>query len=583
MNQLIKQLFYFLSLISISLPQTLSSYNYKPSSHRYYETPEVEVTWSASSNNSKKNTKPPDHLRDRSHGRKVAKNKRLDRESAEYFQQRSKNEKPAKIFKRYQDYKVPVFREYIKTLPGFKKHIQKVHKELSGRWWITHRLAKIFVASSPSHVKEHIQQLYDESMQDEQLVNQVPRLYFTYRDGQTSNVKQLPQRMNALNQSLSKLSKEPLQRSLYESNWSDVDHAFIKKFNLASSIFDLNGIPIQNSLQKEFYDIAQKTAKVWKTYGDNAYINKLVEKNVTCIKKGIEHNKEGKIIEAVNFADIAWRILDHIQALGEGVVQGTGNVAHIFLHPIDTAQGIGQAICTITSSLRQATLEVVDLCILHATDQNAADKKLQAWKQNFTKLMDTIHEQCKETENRDITKFIARLTTEVILTKKISHGLGSFFSFSRTKATNLIKEAKNITDSAALATTPEGVIIQANKAVKHAKSMSEAAKGVDGTSKKIIKKSIDIVNRTNKAVLKNGYYEVNGFKFTKFYYNKLWQNGRGAPSLAAKAILENTTKIIPDPAGYSGFFKYFSDKWEMVYNPTTKIVSHIQPIRNRRI
>ena len=97
-----------------------------------------------------------------------------------------------------------------------------------------------------------------------------------------------------------------------------------------------------------------------------------------------------------------------------------------------------------------------------------------------------------------------------------------------------------------------------------------------------IKKSIEklLVNKTSQAILKNGYYEVNGFKFTEFYFKKLWgRGGRPAPSLVAKSILDNATKIISDPQGYAGFFKYFYDGWEMVYNPTTKIVSHIQPIR----
>ena len=87
------------------------------------------------------------------------------------------------------------------------------------------------------------------------------------------------------------------------------------------------------------------------------------------------------------------------------------------------------------------------------------------------------------------------------------------------------------------------------------------------------------VNQSSEAILNNGYYEVNGLRFSEFYYNKLWNSGRGAPSLVAQAILDNPTKIISDPAGYQGFFKYFTDEWEMVYNPTTKIVSHIQPIK----
>ncbi len=78
---------------------------------------------------------------------------------------------------------------------------------------------------------------------------------------------------------------------------------------------------------------------------------------------------------------------------------------------------------------------------------------------------------------------------------------------------------------------------------------------------------------------KDGYFEVNGFKFTEYYYNRLWVTGRKAPSLIAKSILDHATTIIPDPRGHAGFYKYVADKWYMIYNPTTKIISHLEPIR----
>ena len=44
------------------------------------------------------------------------------------------------------------------------------------------------------------------------------------------------------------------------------------------------------------------------------------------------------------------------------------------------------------------------------------------------------------------------------------------------------------------------------------------------------------------------YVEVNGFRFSRYYYEKLWNTGRKAPSLIAKLILEGTGgKGIADP------------------------------------
>ena len=85
------------------------------------------------------------------------------------------------------------------------------------------------------------------------------------------------------------------------------------------------------------------------------------------------------------------------------------------------------------------------------------------------------------------------------------------------------------------------------------------------------------VNQTSEAILKNGYYEVNGFKFSEYYYERLWNEGRKAPSLIAKEILEGTTKITSDKR--PGFFRYELGNWEIVYNPVTKEVWHLGPIK----
>jgi hypothetical protein len=85
------------------------------------------------------------------------------------------------------------------------------------------------------------------------------------------------------------------------------------------------------------------------------------------------------------------------------------------------------------------------------------------------------------------------------------------------------------------------------------------------------------VNQGSTAILKNGYYEVNGFKLTEYYYNRLWNKGRKAPTLLAKDMIENATSIIKDEK-YPGFYIYICNGWEMAYNPITKIIAHLSPI-----
>jgi len=84
------------------------------------------------------------------------------------------------------------------------------------------------------------------------------------------------------------------------------------------------------------------------------------------------------------------------------------------------------------------------------------------------------------------------------------------------------------------------------------------------------------VSQASEAILKDGYYEVNGFKFSEYYYNKLWNTGRGGPSLVAREVLENAPKGVPDLVK-PDFFRYSFGGWELVYNPVTKEVWHLMP------
>jgi len=71
------------------------------------------------------------------------------------------------------------------------------------------------------------------------------------------------------------------------------------------------------------------------------------------------------------------------------------------------------------------------------------------------------------------------------------------------------------------------------------------------------------------------YIESNGFYFSQYYWQRLWETGRFAPGFRVEWILQNATQIEPDPRGYPGFFRYVYDGWEMIYNPTTGVIAHI--------
>lgn len=84
-------------------------------------------------------------------------------------------------------------------------------------------------------------------------------------------------------------------------------------------------------------------------------------------------------------------------------------------------------------------------------------------------------------------------------------------------------------------------------------------------------------NAGKPITLNNGYYSADGMKISQQYYEKLWSNGRPAPFIQAREVLGSNPKVSPDRM--SGFNRYEGAGLEMIYNPKTGEIWHIQPIK----
>jgi hypothetical protein len=80
-------------------------------------------------------------------------------------------------------------------------------------------------------------------------------------------------------------------------------------------------------------------------------------------------------------------------------------------------------------------------------------------------------------------------------------------------------------------TTPEGLLFKIPSKSNKFKQSGQAnnASNLKNIVNNKIVKVVPSIDQTSAAILKNDYYEVNGFKFTQFYYNRLWDNGRKCP------------------------------------------------------
>ena len=133
-------------------------------------------------------------------------------------------------------------------------------------------------------------------------------------------------------------------------------------------------------------------------------------------------------------------ILDHIQAIGEGMYQGTVKTMDAFLHPIKITKNSSDGVKQFVHSLGQVTLEIIDFYMLAIKNPNAAQKKLQIWQQNFSALLNKINQEWHITTNRDITKFVATFVTERVAIHGVFNGLGKVFMVARINAVKLAQK-----------------------------------------------------------------------------------------------------------------------------------------------
>ncbi|MCG7656599.1 hemagglutinin repeat-containing protein [Neisseriaceae bacterium CCUG 44465] len=97
-----------------------------------------------------------------------------------------------------------------------------------------------------------------------------------------------------------------------------------------------------------------------------------------------------------------------------------------------------------------------------------------------------------------------------------------------------------------------------------------------------VKANTSIISKSQSIpiVFRDGYYETAGMKISERYYNRLWQEGRPAPFVQAREILRSNPRILPDSK--PGFLRYESLGLELIYNPKTGEIWHIQPQRRGR-
>jgi RHS repeat-associated protein len=103
-----------------------------------------------------------------------------------------------------------------------------------------------------------------------------------------------------------------------------------------------------------------------------------------------------------------------------------------------------------------------------------------------------------------------------------------------------------------------------------------------GTGTKSAVTTAKTVSKVGREIkLSDGFYQAEGstLKISKTYYERLWSTGRSAPFVQAEEVLKTAASIAADPLGKPGFYQYQTEYMEMIYNPTTGEIWHLQPVK----
>jgi len=317
------------------------------------------------------------------------------------------------------------------------------------------------------------------------------------------------------------------------------------------------GSPAEQQLHAEFIEILHTTASLARNVapGENLFIDTVGY----AADIGLTAHQAGNVSYARCWADVGWTALDCVQAVGEGVLLGTKNTLHTFVHPLQTAKNLLASVATLTGALVQAVGIAGECAYLCATNTQQYCIKRDEIVAQLKAIAAHAQQKIRSMPPREIVKQGTAFITEGVLLHKA-------FTIVHELSCRMIPVAQQAVEQIA---REESVACFAE-----GESIAIGTVGI-GDSKVIASELMQNVNESSVAIRNNGYYEVNGFKFSEYYYDRLWDTGRSCPGFRAESILKGATSIVPDPQGYVGFYKYIHNGWEMIFNPTTRVVSHL--------
>lgn len=397
---------------------------------------------------------------------------------------------------RYELYRIPAFREYIKTVLGYRDHIKNLRNCLVAQKGKGYRILRALGLLDPTYVyqldlaeeryaeilkEEKVeqraaqqQQEADLQRQQELLRSQQEATRITF-DQQYEACRQLPEkwahiqdvyqeyglsdngRYERRKQALDSMTKGGC---VYETKSYIVSPAaaqFIRDMGTdVTEYHTCYGNQLQQVIHQECIDGIDQLALLSAT----SVVHPYKESMILCFDAAREYNQVGAVDKATAVTDFCGSLLDYGKAILEGAIEGAiGAIQDLLEHP-------GQALlCAVAGEyvlayqLSKILYNVADIGITYALDVERGKKQWDEYIAPVSQLIDAISN--KELSLRNGLKGATQFAMQWKAQGKLLKGMNKFF---KTAKIRVLEFAKNnpVAVPEQYMTTPEGILLKAS-------------------------------------------------------------------------------------------------------------------------
>lgn len=234
------------------------------------------------------------------------------------------------------------------------------------------------------------------------------------------------------------------------------------------------GSLLQHTLHQEFITIAKNSSLIWYRNGSITSYKKLTKVVAYFTEAGIDCNSHNEIKQAMLLANTCWMILDCMQAVEEGLIDGAKHLINDITHPVSTTQNIIESAATCGYYIGKIAIEIGQIGYLAITQPPVkTHEKLEAWKENFSLIYESIQKKRSSLKMRDLVKEAVSLGIQCYTAPKILKGLGILFKQAHKQTIIFANNIPALKKTQSL-TTPEGIIIRiAENSTEYMKSVNQ--------------------------------------------------------------------------------------------------------------